>query len=190
MAPIEAKPTLQHNTFLGRQVFATQSDHPLGQVTDLWIDLRQHRVLGFSCRAGFWDLCLQTYAWKQIETLDEQRIEVQSSPVVHPTLILSLNAETGMAVRERLDLGVWTQQGDRLGEITDFSFNASTGTIDYYFLAPHTKRDQTPELIYLASSMIVDGGQGWLQVPDQYKQQLEPEAKNLNLLPWQVAFAS
>ncbi|QUY45486.1 hypothetical protein [Acaryochloris marina] len=102
MASKAPKYIMRHSTLLHRQVVDSISRQSLGRVTDLWIDLRQHRVIGFSSHAEYGGISLRSYFWKQIEAIEAQQIVVQSLPTIHPRLILNINPETGMAVKDPL----------------------------------------------------------------------------------------
>ncbi|MEO0378595.1 MAG: PRC-barrel domain-containing protein [Cyanobacteria bacterium P01_A01_bin.17] len=173
---------VSHSSFLHCQVVSISSAKSLGRVSAVWLDLINHKVLGFSSRVGFWDT-LQTYPWRQIVAVEDQTIKVKAASASHPSLVLHLEAESWTVTDTRLDLEVWTHRGRRLGNIADYTFDPSTGIICEYLCAIQGRIGLAENLLHISPDMIMDAGQGWLLVPDEVMQQVEPEAEPADISP-------
>ncbi|PZD75338.1 hypothetical protein C1752_00529 [Acaryochloris thomasi RCC1774] len=174
-----------HSSFLHCQVVTTSSAKLLGQVSAVWLDLINHKVLGFSSRVGFWDT-LQTYPWRQVVAVEDQMIKVKAASASHPSSVLHLEAQSWTATTTRLDFEVWTHKGRRLGNIADYSFDPSTGIICEYLCAVQGRIGLAENLLRISPDMIMDAGQGWLVVPDAVMQQVETEAEPIDISPSRV----
>lgn len=171
--------TIQHRHFLGCQIVDHVTAQPLGRVSDIWIDLSNHEVLGFNCRAGFWDLNPRTYPLRQIRQIDDQQMTVEVTPEANPALMMNLQPEISMTTGDRINLDVWTQRGQWLGEVTDYSFDPGSGAISDYSCTDKKRNGAVQQQFKVPASAILDAGCGWLLVSEPV-----PESTDLKLKEW------
>lgn len=153
-----------HSSFLGRQVIHAESAQKLGHITELWIDLVHHQVLGFCSRVDRWDRQPQTYRWHQVVITETQQVQVKVSPVNNLCLLQYLEPGTWTAVGDRIELEVLTQAGEWVGQVRDYCFDPETGNITAYLGTAQADLDAGPKRFCLMSDMIADAGRGWLLV--------------------------
>lgn len=111
-----------------RLVIDKGTTETLGRVTHLVVDADHHQVEGLVCKAGLLSQ-EQPVPWVQIEAIGADSIVVQLD---------------GQAVSERFDTAfaltsqeVWSDVGNRVGQLVDYCFDPHTGAIlTYLFTAP------------------------------------------------------
>lgn len=158
--------TVQHSQFINCPVIDQVTEQSLGRVFEVWINSSNHEVLGFNCRAGFWDLTPRTYPLRQIRMMDDQRIAVEATPDANPTLMLNLKSETSIATGDRIGIGIWTQRGQWLGDVTDYSFDPGSGAIIDYLCIEKSLSGSIQRQFSIAAEAVVDAGLGWLLVSE------------------------
>jgi uncharacterized protein YrrD len=125
MADLPAE--LQQQMLLGLTAVDRRTGHEYGPVSQLWMDPRRHRVLGFICRQGQIGARLSVFKLDQLQAIAPEGIAVTGEPAQpDPRRLQSLPTLLG--------LPVWTDSGQFLGKIADCCFASASGRIRCYVL--------------------------------------------------------
>jgi uncharacterized protein YrrD/ElaB/YqjD/DUF883 family membrane-anchored ribosome-binding protein len=112
-----------------RLVIDVETTETLGQVSQLLVDLKNHQIEGLVCKSGFLGTEKIPVPWVQLESIGGDSIVVRQG-------------REGISPRfdQALPLGgqeLWTDGGDRVGQLVDYCFDPTTGAItQYLFTAP------------------------------------------------------
>lgn len=123
----------------------------LGRVEVLWSYPKVHRVFGFICKSGFLDRRKTAFNLDQIDRLGTNGVLVNSAPV-------ETDQERVQQIQTLIGSEVWTDEGNRIGRITDFIFDLKTGNIQQYLLASSGLRGLAGTVYSLYPSQILSLG--------------------------------
>ncbi len=121
--------SMRQSQLCDRLVIDVETTETLGQVSQLLVDLKNHQIEGLICKSGFLGTEKIPVPWVQLESIGGDSIIVRQG-------------REGISQRfdEALPLGgqeLWTDGGDRVGQLVDYCFDATTGAIiQYLFTAP------------------------------------------------------
>lgn len=116
------------SNFLGRPVLERNTAEKVGQVSQLWLDPKNHQILGFLCTSGFLGLTKRGFNWSHIESIGPQGIIVSAPD--------DLEIAKPPSVEYVLGDELWTDKGSQVGVIADYRFDVETGdVVDYLFTA-------------------------------------------------------
>ncbi|MGG6295759.1 PRC-barrel domain-containing protein [Leptolyngbya sp. AN02str] len=118
---------VRQSDLIGRRVLNRNTAEELGKVDGFWVDVKQHQILGLVCESGLLGLKRQSFNWSQIESIGAQAVVVSvlDGVEVH-------KPETAETV---LGHEVWTEGGDRIGQVQDFCLELETGdVVGYLFI--------------------------------------------------------
>lgn len=170
---ISTKPLdVRGSNFCKYQVIDRSIPQSVGQVSEVWVDLGVHRILGFSCRVGFRDTDPRIYRWEQVVTLDMQQVIVETE-TAQGSSVQDFDLTCLHSFEARVDYHVWTYSFDRISTVVDYCFNPNTGEITDYLCMAHCREGLVKDRFHLPPSSIVDAGRGWLLVPDGFLEQVE-----------------
>lgn len=164
---------IHHSNLFHRRVTDQSDSEKLGRVTQVWLDYRDHKVLGFTCQSGLWDNTACTFPWEQIAAIEAQQILMKAIPSNHQSVTLNLELKRMTAVDTQISHEVWTQSGNYIGMISNCRIFPYSGVVKDYILIVRSLRQLTIKQFYLPSSMIIDVGRGWIMVPDRVMQEIE-----------------
>lgn len=116
---------IRQSEFLNQLVLNRSTMEELGRVEVLWMYPQAHRVLGFICKSGL--LGNQKWAFQlvQIDAWGESGVLTNTPPQ-------KTDAEKVRRLESLIDHEVWSDQGNRIGKITDCLFHLRTGEITHY----------------------------------------------------------
>ena len=123
---------MRQSEICDRLVIDVETTETLGQVSQLLVDLKNHQIEGLICKSGFLGTEKNPVPWVQLESIGSDSIIVR-------------RGREGISPRfeEALPLGgqeLWTDGGDRVGQLVDYCFEPTTGAItEYLFTAPGWK---------------------------------------------------
>lgn len=104
----------------------------LGPITEVWVDPRQHQIIGIGCGGGLGRRS-QRFPWSQVVSIGHDGLVLRAS------LSSPNDAEDnpfGDAIA-LADVEVWSDYGDCLGTLVDYRFSPSTGEVlHYHFTTP------------------------------------------------------
>ncbi len=119
--------TIRHSELLNQLVIDRTTMEELGQIEVVWMYPQVHRVLGFVCHSGFLGKQKAAFKLKQITALGENSVLVTAKPT-------ETDAERVRQLESLIHCEVWSDQGNRVGQIIDFVFDLETGEIHHYLL--------------------------------------------------------
>lgn len=157
---------VQYSYFLGREVLDVNTTKPLGRISEVWVDLADQEVLGFNCRAGFWDFDPCTYPLSQVRMLNDQQIAVDSTMELSPSLMSNLLSGSSVISGDCINHGVWTQRGKWIGDVTDYNFDLRSGEIIHYLCTEKSDTGAIKRQFPVPNYSVVNAGLGWLQVDE------------------------
>lgn len=160
------KSVVQYSQFLGREVVDYRTDHPMGRISGLWIDLSHHEVLGFNCRSGFWDFFPCSYPIGQICILNDQQIAVDPTTELNLHLMSNLFSSNSIISGDHIDLQVQTERGQWVGDVTDYAFDLSSGEIIHYLCTEKSENGLVLRQFHIPIYSIMNAGFGRLLVSD------------------------
>ncbi|WP_052128212.1 PRC-barrel domain-containing protein [Neosynechococcus sphagnicola] len=122
------RPTVvRQSELLHQLVLDRNTMEALGRIELLWMYPQSHRVLGFICKSGLIGPKKLVFKLAQLDAWGSSGIFTRSQP-----------EETDLSRVKQLEslIGheVWSNGGDRVGNITDCLFNLQTGAISQYLL--------------------------------------------------------
>lgn len=123
----------------------------LGRVEVLWMYPQAHRVLGLICKSGLLGMKKSAFKLIQVDALGSNGILTHSQPE-------ATDAERVNLLESLLQHEVWSDQGNRVGKITDYLFNLKTGAITHYLLVSSGWAGITGEIYQLAPAQILSFG--------------------------------
>jgi uncharacterized protein YrrD len=112
----------------------------LGPITEVWVNGRTHQIQGLGCAGGLLGRQGQRFLWSQIASIGRDGVVIkagavtdQADPQLQDCLPLS-------------DLELWSDHGDRVGQITDYRFDPVSGNILHYCFVPEVGSGFAPGL--------------------------------------------
>jgi len=123
----------------------------LGRVELLWMYPQSHRVLGFICKSGFLGSQKSAFQLRQIGSLGASGLLTQNQPE-------KTTAERVRRLESLLDHEIWSEDGNRIGKITDCLFQLQTGEITQYLFVSSGWTGVLGELYQLSPSQILSFG--------------------------------
>jgi len=123
----------------------------LGQIEVVWMYPQVHRVLGFVCHSGFLGKQKAAFKLKQITALGENSVLVTAKPT-------ETDAERVRQLESLVHCEVWSDQGNRVGQIVDFVFDLETGEIHHYLLVAGRLAALTDGIYQLPPRKIISLG--------------------------------
>ena len=123
----------------------------LGRVELLWIYPQSHRVLGFICKSGFLGSQKSAFQLGQISSLGANGVLTEDRPE-------KTTAERVKRLESLLDHEIWSEDGNRIGKITDCLFQLQTGEITQYLFVSSGWTGVLGELYQLSPSQILSFG--------------------------------
>lgn len=140
-------------TILKREVFNRlplnlNTAEELGSITDFWVHPYDHQVRGFGCGSGLLGRQSQRFLWSQVVSIGHDGLMVRPE-----TAALAVDE----ALAECLPLGdleLWSDHGDRVGQLIDFCFDPATGQIEAYHFVASADGSLSPGLYALAPAGV------------------------------------
>jgi len=149
---------------LDRVILDRDTTETLGRVGELLVSPREHRVRGIAC-AGFpgQELLRQEtrrFTWSQVTSVGQDSLVVRANaPVGDPAVVLAdcLPLTT---------LEIWSDGGERVGELVDFLLDDATGVIAEYLYvpAPQDGAPRSRSLLGLPRSHVISMGRRRMMV--------------------------
>lgn len=116
---------IRHNACIHQPILDRTTLEELGQVDVLWTYPQKHRVLGLICKSGLLGRQKAAFKLPQVATIGSEGVLVHGEP--QPTDAKRVSQLETLVQRE-----VWSESGEKLGQITDFLFDLKTGLITAY----------------------------------------------------------
>jgi uncharacterized protein YrrD len=147
---------IKQSELIDQLVLARATMDELGRVELLWAYPKVHRVLGFICKSGPLGRRKTAFNLDQIVTIGAS-VMVESEPV-------ETDADRVRQLESLLGSEVWTDDGHKLGKISDYVFHLATGTIRQYLLTTGGLRGLAGATYALYPSQILTLGRSRVMV--------------------------
>ena len=163
---------------IGFRVIDHETSKFIGYVTEIWVDLNNHKVLGFNCRARFWDVIPQTYALNQICVIGGHYISVtKSATAIHLILMRELEPKAFISANKQLNCCVRTENGHYVGNIFDCNFELYSGKIDSYSCTKNSQNGLTRKQFNIPKYKVLYTDPGCLVISNLGMQSLDSEGE-------------
>ncbi|NJN85304.1 MAG: photosystem reaction center subunit H [Leptolyngbyaceae cyanobacterium SL_7_1] len=150
--------TIQQSDLLGRLVLDRNTTEALGRVEQLWLDPMNHQVVGMTCKLGMLQRQPLYIAWAQIHSIGADSVVVEV-PVADSRMMP--DEVVAIAHQE-----VWTDKGDRAGNLRDYRLHPPTGNVLEYWFTSNGWRGITDGLYSFLPSTVLRIGRKRLIVEE------------------------
>jgi uncharacterized protein YrrD len=117
--------TIRHSELINQLILDRTTTEELGRVEVLWMYPEIHRVLGFVGKSGW--LGQQKFAFRL-----DQIYAIGSSGVLIEGRSEKTDADHVRRLESLIQHEIWSDEGNRIGKITDCLFDLQTGEISHY----------------------------------------------------------
>lgn len=142
---------VRQSELLNQLVLDRDTMEELGRVELLWMYPQAHRVLGFICKSGLLGGKKSAFKLAQVVALGANGVLTHSQPE-------ATDADRVNRLESLLQHEVWSDQGNRVGKITDCLFDLQTGNITHYLFVSSGWTGILGEVYQLAPEQIVSVG--------------------------------
>ncbi len=115
---------VKQSDLVGLTVLDRSTAEILGKVGEFWVDPRHHQISGFACEVGPVGLKRRAFNWTQIESIGAQGVVLST--------VEGLEVHKPDTAQQVLGDEVWTDGGNKVGQVQDFCLDAETGAIVCY----------------------------------------------------------
>lgn len=143
---------IRQSDLLHQLVLDRNTLEELGRVEVLWMYPPAHRVLGFICKSGFLGSQKAAFQLKQVDAIGANGLMVSARPD-------KTTADRVRQLESLIDYEVWSDEGNRVGKITDCLLNWRTGEITAYLLVSAGWASVIGEVYQLPPNQILSFGQ-------------------------------
>lgn len=114
---------IKQSDLLNRLIIDFNSTEKIGRVKQLWLDAREHQILGLTCAGGLLNRDKHSFHWNKIQTIgkDSIMIDLQEEEVEQPNFIDTV-----------IGLEIWTDGGEQVGKVIDYFIDRQTGAVVAY----------------------------------------------------------
>lgn len=152
---------LLRSALADRVVIDLQTAEELGQVIQVLVDVRDQRVAGLGCGGGVLHRGGQKFLWSQVSSVGRDGVVIRAAEPAQRAV---------QALQEALPLAnleLWSDNGDRIGVLTDFQFDAASGAILSYRFVANDTSGLAPGLYQFPSDGVVSTGRRRMMAHDQ-----------------------
>lgn len=157
---------IRQSELLHQLVIERNTLEELGRVEVLWMYPPAHRVLGFICKSGFLGSQKSAFQLKHIEAIGSNGLLMNARPD-------KTTADRVRQLESLIDHEVWSDEGNRVGKITDCLLNWKTGEITAYLLVSAGWASVIGEVYQLPPYQILSFGKRRVLVAEAAISQLE-----------------
>ncbi|MBE9114113.1 hypothetical protein IQ273_32630 [Nodosilinea sp. LEGE 07298] len=132
-----------------------------GSIAEVWVNSRTHQVQGIGCSAGgLLQRQSHRFLWSQIGSIGRDGVVVKAGARVEAI---------DEHLQDCLPLGVvelWSDHGDRTGQLADYRFDPATGNILQYLFIPEETSGLAPGLYALDPVAVISTGRHRMMAED------------------------
>jgi uncharacterized protein YrrD len=152
---------LLRSALINRLAIDLQTAEELGRVTQVLVDVRSQRVAGLVCGGGVLQRGGQTFLWDQVNSVGHHGVVIRAGvPLPEGKQVLA-------EALPLAELELWSDNGDRVGLLSDFGFEPHSGQILHYrFIADATSGFE-PGLYQFSPNAVVSTGRRRMMAYDQ-----------------------
>ena len=150
---------IQQSELLNRLVLDRSTAEEVGRVNELWLSVREHQVVGFTCKSGILGSKKRSFAWAEIESIGADSIMVNLNPDAN---------DPGKPEPPSTLIGheIWTDVGNKVGKVADYLFVPETGAVVNYLFVSSGWRGRLDGVYILPISAIASIGSKRVIVAD------------------------
>jgi uncharacterized protein YrrD len=157
---------LRQSDLLEQLVLDRTTMETFGRVEVIWEYPKVHKVLGFICKPSRFDRRKLAFNFDQVQSVGSNGILVSAAP-------METDGDRVSKLESLVNCEVWTDEGNRLGRITDYMFHTSSGAIRYYLVSRLGIKGFPSTLYALYPSQILNVGRNRVLVSEGIANGLE-----------------
>lgn len=159
--PGSSPPTMLKSDLINRLAINLDTAEEFGPIVEIWVNGRTHQVKGLGCGAGgLLNRQIRRFLWTQVGSIGRDGLVIKAGAQAE---------STDEHLQDCLPLGeleLWSDHGDRMGQLIDYRFDPVTGTIlDYLFVSAETS-DLPPGVYALAPVAVISTGRRRMMAED------------------------
>jgi uncharacterized protein YrrD len=170
---------MKYSDLIQRVVRTQPTMMEAGRVETLWMYPQASQVLGIVCKPGLMTNKRTVFKLTQLHAVDESGILVE--PPGEETTI-----EKVRQLESLIGLELWSNEGVKLGKITDCLFKTQTGRITHYLFAPADWGTITRDLYQVPCKQVLGFGEGRALVKETAIYQFPVYREGLRTKLWYV----
>jgi uncharacterized protein YrrD len=143
-------------------------------VGEFWVDPRHHQISGFACEVGPVGLVRRAFNWTQIESIGAQGLVLST--------VDGLEVRKPDTAQRVLGDEVWTDGGNKVGQVQDFCLDAETGAIVCYLFTSDAWGGLATGTYMLPPGAVISMGDRRLMVSQSAAEAAELFAGNIQEL--------
>jgi len=129
---------------LNRLALNLDTAEAFGPIVELWVNGRTHQVRGIGCSAGgLLNRQSQRFLWSQVGSIGRDGVVVKAGARVEA---IDEHLQDCLPLAE---LELWSDHGDRMGQLIDYRFDPASGNILQYLFVPAEASSLAPGLYAL-----------------------------------------
>lgn len=152
---------LLKSELLNRLAINLDTAEEFGPIAEVWVNSRTHQVQGIGCSAGgLLQRQSRRFLWSQIGSIGRDGVVVKAGAQIE---VIDEH------LQDCLPLGVvelWSDHGDRTGQLTDYRFDPATGNILQYLFIPEETSGLAPGLYALDPIAVISTGRRRMMAED------------------------
>lgn len=180
---------IRQGELVGRQIMAYETTEEVGTVEHLLVDVKPAQVIGLVCKTAGLLPRRQSISWSQLVKIGRDRIVIHTEASAQ---LVSANEAQLAAAQNMSGLEVWTDGGDRIGQVVDFCLDQATGEVQQYLFALNDSlvaaaaeegaADVAPIQVYaIAPDAIISAGRKRMMIAEEDAQRAQPYGQSLPL---------
>ena len=146
---------------LNRLAINLDTAEEFGPIAEVWVNSRTHQVQGIGCSAGgLLQRQSRRFLWSQIGSIGRDGVVVKAGAQIEAI---------DEHLQDCLPLGVveiWSDHGDRTGQLIDYRFDPVTGNILQYLFMPEEGSGLAPGLYALDPVAVISTGRRRMMAED------------------------
>ena len=142
---------IQQSKLLRRLVLDKKTVETQGRVEKLWLNENGDRLVGITCKLGFFGQEKKYLTWEEIDTIGADAILVN----INPDRPVREGREPGVLA---IGSEIWTDAGNKAGLLVDYLLNATTGAIVDFLYKSNGWRGIVDGLYTLSSEAVISAG--------------------------------
>ncbi|MGG6237950.1 hypothetical protein ACQ4N7_04865 [Nodosilinea sp. AN01ver1] len=146
---------------LNRLAINLDTAEEFGPIAEVWVNGRTHQVQGVGCSAGgLLQRQSRRFLWSQIGSIGRDGVVVRAGAQIEAI---------DEHLQDCLPLGmveIWSDHGDRTGQLFDYRFDPATGNILQYLFIPEESSGLAPGLYALDPVAVISTGRRRMMAED------------------------
>jgi uncharacterized protein YrrD len=140
------------SSLINRLAINLDTAEEFGPITEVWVNGRTHQVSGLGCGSGLLGRQNRRFLWSQVASIGRDGV------VLRAGVQAEANLDPLQDCLPLAEVELWSDHGDRVGYLTDYQFEPTTGNIlQYRFVADSSSLLQ-PGLYAISPIAIISTG--------------------------------